>query len=432
NVDFGRTWGDQQLNVWDAYHYFIGAKYFPELRYSRIYACTAAAEGAPRRIRNFKTGLLERADVSPAAKQKCRARFSKARWNEFVRDTAFFRGSASPNWWRSMLHDQGFNASVVWLLAGHSLTRSVAATDLSFLLWLDVFLLMIAVGALYFAFGLRQAAVAALFYSVFPPCAHYFVGGSILRMDWLAATAVGLALLRVGRPALAGAAIAYAGLLRLFPFLLFTGVLLKLIRGEGSSVELRRFFLGAFITTVGLVAAGAIAVGPRSYTDFADHISRFESRPLTNQVGLRTALAHPFSKRVEQTRAMPVDNHWEVWAKSRQEAAALTFWVRVLILAVFGWMFWMFAVERVELWKSVTLGLALIPLLADLPSYYTAYIALAAVLIENRPTVEIGLLLLAVGAQVLALTVFWTDDRYAWISMVTVVWAFTLPWSKDL
>src|SRR4029079_6885873 len=35
---------DHYEHVWEHYHYYMGAKYAPELRYSRLYECTAVAD----------------------------------------------------------------------------------------------------------------------------------------------------------------------------------------------------------------------------------------------------------------------------------------------------------------------------------------------------------------------------------------------------
>ena len=35
---------DHYIHIWEHYHYYMGAKYGPELRYARLYECTAAAD----------------------------------------------------------------------------------------------------------------------------------------------------------------------------------------------------------------------------------------------------------------------------------------------------------------------------------------------------------------------------------------------------
>jgi len=56
----------RHIHFSDTYHYYIGAKYFRELRYTRLYACTAVAdlEAGPRTgvgdrlLRNLETNAL--------------------------------------------------------------------------------------------------------------------------------------------------------------------------------------------------------------------------------------------------------------------------------------------------------------------------------------------------------------------------------------
>ena len=37
---------DHYVHIWEHYHYYVGAKYGPELRFARLYECTAAADMA--------------------------------------------------------------------------------------------------------------------------------------------------------------------------------------------------------------------------------------------------------------------------------------------------------------------------------------------------------------------------------------------------
>src|SRR5262245_55292715 len=54
------------IHNWDVYHYYIGAKYFPELGYSRLYECSAVADieagfvtsVQARPIRHLDTNLI--------------------------------------------------------------------------------------------------------------------------------------------------------------------------------------------------------------------------------------------------------------------------------------------------------------------------------------------------------------------------------------
>ena len=43
-VNFGRMHQGRFVHVWDTYHYYVGARYFPELGYDLLYGCTAVAD----------------------------------------------------------------------------------------------------------------------------------------------------------------------------------------------------------------------------------------------------------------------------------------------------------------------------------------------------------------------------------------------------
>ena len=65
---FGHFHFPAYVQVHEHYHYYLGAKYFPELEYSRLYQCTAVAdieaglgsEVGNRWIRDLSTNELER------------------------------------------------------------------------------------------------------------------------------------------------------------------------------------------------------------------------------------------------------------------------------------------------------------------------------------------------------------------------------------
>ena len=65
-VNFGAFHTDgSPLHVWDQYHYFIGSKYFHELRYDGLYVATLQARRErqpevelPERVRDLRTGEL--------------------------------------------------------------------------------------------------------------------------------------------------------------------------------------------------------------------------------------------------------------------------------------------------------------------------------------------------------------------------------------
>ena len=165
---------------------------------------------------------------------------------------------------------------------------------------LDPLLLLGAWLLLWRAFGWRAACVALVFWGTNYPGRFYWNGGSFLRMDWLAAAMAGVALLKLGRPRLAGAALAFSTLLRIFPGALLLGLgvaaawrfakerNLKAVREELLVAQ------GAFLTALVVVPLSFLAAGGftsarwSAWTEFAQNSRKHLATPLTNNVGLGT------------------------------------------------------------------------------------------------------------------------------------------------
>ena len=136
--NFGRFYHPRYLHLHDIYHYYIGSKYFPELGYTRLYTCTAAADiedGAgsdmpTRWIRNLATNNLELASTIAIDPAICDPYFTPARWEMFRRDVAWFRARLSPDLWNVIQLDHGYNASPAWGVLGRLLSSTGACLDL--------------------------------------------------------------------------------------------------------------------------------------------------------------------------------------------------------------------------------------------------------------------------------------------------------------
>ena len=219
-------------------HYYLGSKYFPELGYERLYECLSLADvehGLRRRVElrkitNLRTNVLETTHDVLANPQRCRSHFSPPRWQAFKRDVDFFRARMAPRYWDAVHLDHGYNATPVWTTAGAFLASLAPAsnTQLHLLALLDPLYLLGTIAVIWWAFGWRVLSVALLVFATNFPSRFYWTGGSFLRWDWLFYLVAAIACLKRGRPALGGAALAYATLLRVFPLFLFAGPALAL------------------------------------------------------------------------------------------------------------------------------------------------------------------------------------------------------------
>jgi len=117
----------------ETFHYFMGARYLPELGYTRIYEATWVAGRelgafAPiRRVRDLATYAPR--DVTSIDAAAVRARFAPARWQAFKRDLLVFGPHIED--WERLFFDHGYNDPPPRALALHLLVRWVPATPLT-------------------------------------------------------------------------------------------------------------------------------------------------------------------------------------------------------------------------------------------------------------------------------------------------------------
>src|SRR5262249_15214633 len=158
---------------WDQFHYYIGAKYLPELDYTRIYQCTAVAEAerfgrstvARRTIRDLSTEALVPASTALADPDACKRHFSPERWSAFVDDVAWFRGaSPSRDYWMGMQGDHGYNGAPTWSIAGGALASlaPASARTQTALALIDPLLLGLMFGLIGWAFGAHAVWLALI------------------------------------------------------------------------------------------------------------------------------------------------------------------------------------------------------------------------------------------------------------------------------
>ena len=96
----------------------------------------------------------------------------------------------------------------------------------------DYLLLAVAFVAVRWAFGELPAALAGAFFFLSSLARFDFIGGSILRWDWIAALLAGLSLFARGRGIAAGVLLGYAVLARIFPLLFLLPLAVKWLQGR--------------------------------------------------------------------------------------------------------------------------------------------------------------------------------------------------------
>lgn len=439
-VNFGSFHSGRFVHVWDTYHYVLGAKYFPEVGYTGLYEATLAAEraagilppGSTLPVRDLSTNeiRMESADDALAAWP---ARLGP-RWPDFVTDVLWFRTRTTPEHFRRILLDHGYNATPAWEILGSALARAAGpVTDRSIrlLVLADPLLLLGAWLLVGRAFGWRTTCVALVLWGTLYPSRFTWTGGSFLRMDWLAAAMIGVALLKLGRPRLAGAALAFATLLRLFPGALLLGLgvaaaarLAKERKLDAVREELRvaqgALLATALLLPLSLLAAGGFgSVRWGAWGELAANSRKHLATPLTNNVGLGTALSwRPATRGEALVKEGPLEP-WMPWKEARRAALSASRPARLLLAAGFLAAV-AFAFLSRPSWEAAAAGAGLVFVLADLTGYYAAILLLLALLWHVREDAGVVTSALAAATGAVPFLLTWEDDRYALVSVLVV------------
>ena len=442
---------DHYVHIWEQYHYYIGAKYAPELRYDRIYECTAAAEiadGLAKRVRERKMrDLRVTNEIGPTDHiiddpTLCTQHFSDARWQAFRKDVRFFRARFSKKRWNESQHDHGYNATPVWAIGGRLLANAVPVTrdkertvaiarlfdkdNVWALALVDSSLLVVMWGFVWWAFGWRAMVVALLWWGTNYPARFYWNGGAFLRYDWIVTLVIGLCFLKKEKMFAGGAALTYATLLRIFPGMFIAALVIKAItlmwrkRRFVLSVEHQRFAAGCIVALGILIPASSWATGGiDAWPQFAANSQKHLSTPLTNNMGLKTLTGFSFDSSARLLRDKKLDDPFRRWKDKRRELYQQRTWLYALAIGAFVLLLAR-ATENEPDWVAAALGSGLIVMSTELTCYYFGFLLSYGLLWERRKLPGIAVLTLATITCALG-DVGWYDERFTAISLATVL-----------
>ena len=442
-----RLSAERYLHRWDAFHYYVGGKYFRELGYDGLYECTlvtdalAGFEDRARasRVRDARTNELVPGWVVLDRAGACRERFAPERWRRFRSDVAWFRARFQAHHWARLRTDHGYNPPPTWSAFGGALLQLGPASErqLTALILLDPLLLGLALTLVARGFGWRAAAVSIIAFVTLYPADQRWTAGSILRLDWFVATLVGIALLRLGGPPEAGApggpgsarrlrwlvpvgagaALAYAAAIRIFPATLslaLLGPFVRALRGGGASV-LRRGWGGLLAGALALAAValvgGAVSGGSlERWSDFVENSRTHLTTPLQNHLGLASLLAFDPALREVHTVGDAGDRYAR-WKRGRVETFAARRGL-FAVLAVAYLALLVVATARQPAWAAAVLGAGAPLLLFELTGYYHVLLVAFALMTPARPAIGAGLLGLAALSQWAAQWLSFQDEIF--------------------
>jgi hypothetical protein len=381
-VNFGTFHGPGLVHRWDSLHYLLGVRYFDELRYDGLYDCLVAADradGLPvgfdgsrplRDLSDDREGIVADEEARITA---CPGRFTPARFDEFRADVRALRGHFEPGMWRILTGDRGYNGSPAFTLIGGAMAdaaravtaggpggeqRAMARQVIALVLF-DIACVIGVVSLLWWGFGLEAAALAALVLGLGSPWGYLWTGGCFGRHLWLLFAAGGLALLGRERPAAAGAAMAAALALKLFPALLLVGSALAWLQSRGQE-EARRDLIRFAAAGTGALAVLAVAsvmtLGSGVFGDFAASIASLQASPKGNDIGLPVLAG--------------------AWLLSGPAGAAEAWSSAVLLIGALG--AWALAARRFTPWQSAALAPLVLLLSTRVLGYYGVFLVLLA------------------------------------------------------
>jgi hypothetical protein len=464
---------------WDQFHYYIGAKYFKELGYDGLYKCTVIAQDDLGNVEwnDQQSGRKMHADFSKEVRdpkktimglsggpgggelvvpvtdilahpEECKDRFTPARWEKFKADITHFRTVSDRPWWEDMQRDHGYNPPPVWTIAGRAFAELHPASTayLRFLSGLDFAYLGAMFVALYWAFGWRVCAVGMIFWGCQASAPALWTNGAFLRQDWLFYLVFSACLMRKRWYKLSGAAMVYAGLLRIFPGLVVIGwlgvVAFQLVRHHRMTRPQVQTLIGGVLAAAVLIPLSLGVAGKDAYQQFYAHtIQTHDSTPLTNHMGLRVLVAHKafdtqlglppikfatgsHSGRMKYVEDGKLTDPFEIWKKMRNERYAKYKWVAYGIIAL-SFAFFMLVLRRVKsLWIAQCLAQVFVILLSQLTSYYYSFLILSAPLTKAKRQLEVPLFGFAALSQLVFGAFGYNDDKYTALTLISLLFCY--------
>jgi len=391
-INFGGLHTDGTAwHLWDQYHYFVGSKYFPELKYDGLYVATIQARREthpelppPARVRDLRSGeLVPLASVADHTAQ-VRSRFSDDRWQQFSADVSRFYLRDD------IFLDNGLKATPthIQVLRLFSSWQPFRTRSIALVAMLDFLLLGIGGYAVYRAFGLTTLAGVSLAFGIGFCSRYYWLGGAFLRHDWLVALLLAAACLQLGHIKSAAAAVAYASMVRIFPVLFVLPLVVYWLAKYRSGHSIRP--LVAFSSVFALSAVSLFAVGwlgqPDAWPQSISGLITHARTNFPNSVGLRIPFITGFANlHGDLVNPSTLYDYVDI---SRDYARLLSarLWLVILVTAIFVGLTLRAAWRAPTPAAAFVLGIALVFALTAPTCYYGTFFALLPLVRPVRST----------------------------------------------
>ncbi|MGH7822223.1 MAG: hypothetical protein ACREQ9_20870, partial [Candidatus Binatia bacterium] len=227
-----RTW----VHLHDVAHYYLGSKYSRELGYGRLYTAMLRAEAElyDNRFRGIEardvtTNRVVHIRTLLEQSEPVKRSFSPERWSDFLADCRFFHEALGAQW-ANVIKDHGYNPTPSWTWIGGFLANRVPAgseSGIRALTLLDPLLLLASFAAVGAVFGAETLLLCLVYYFIIFGATFGWAGGAFLRHGWFVAVLASASALERERWSAAGALLAVASLLAVFPAFLAIGIVLR-------------------------------------------------------------------------------------------------------------------------------------------------------------------------------------------------------------
>jgi hypothetical protein len=415
---YGPSAGDHAYHYNDAYHYYIGAKYFPEVGYFGLYESTLIAfeemaqAGAPvprlLNVRDLKgQHTLVPSSQLLARREEIKAPFSTQRWQAYKADLAFLLSlPMSGAAWLSMLGDMGFNSPPTWNVTASPLANLIPLNPwtLEAIGFIDFSLVLVLGGWLVRrAFGTVALSAFVIAFSNNWIASYDWTGGSFLRLTWLGLLVAGISCIKLERWFIAGLLLGMATMDRIWPGFFLLGAVISLICSPGSERTRRpavTLLGGAVVAAALLIPLSAVMFPLGFWADFLEKLWKHNSTYFAMHVGFQKLAVYPV--------ALPGPGAWAgdsylAW----QHRLSAYYHHHVALFSLVKLLFCGSAfliAARAKPWlAALVLGATLLYFTSMPANYYYGFLALFAVVFydssvkSTTTTLFLGLFLLLLG-----------------------------------
>ena len=278
--NFGTFRGEGQfVHEHEQYHLFLGSKYLEELRYDAIYDAGVLAavesgifEDTAVLRRNPMTFAWTLLPITPEREAEVRARFTPERWSEFQQDVRWFGDS------RGQITDHGNTGSPVWAMVAGLFTRHLPLNEITARIFggLDLVLLLLLFFTVWRTFGGRTLSLTMIV-GLCIPLVNAYLGGSILRMDWIVTLGLSICMFEKRHYRIAGLLLGYAVAVKLLAGIMVLPFglrfLVRTVQRRSVDRDQLRYMVYALIGLASFVLLSALYFGGlQLWQDYAQRL----------------------------------------------------------------------------------------------------------------------------------------------------------------